>query len=109
MDSFKEMNEALDYIEGNLTNDIDFKKVAKLACCSEYHFSRMFSFLSGITLSEWAVFKVIGLSSDAQNIWGRIYSEWFLSSNYYRFSVSPPTESMTRSTSLTTSSKAVAV
>lgn len=53
MDSLKKMNEALNYIEENLTNDIDFKEAARLAFCSEYHFQRMFSFLAGITLSEY--------------------------------------------------------
>ena len=53
MDSLKKMNEALNYIEENLTNDINFKEVAKLAFCSEYHFQRMFSFLAGVTLSEY--------------------------------------------------------
>ncbi|MFB5166976.1 AraC family transcriptional regulator [Parageobacillus toebii] len=47
------MNEAVKYIEENLTNDIDFKEVARRAFCSEYHFRRMFSFLTGITLSEY--------------------------------------------------------
>jgi AraC family transcriptional regulator len=53
MDSLKKMNEAISYIEKNLTNDIDFKEVARLAFCSEYHFQRMFSFLAGVTLSEY--------------------------------------------------------
>ncbi|KFM99588.1 AraC family transcriptional regulator [Bacillus clarus] len=53
MDSLKNMNAAMQYIEDNLTNEIDFKKVARLAFCSEYHFKRMFSFLSGISLSEY--------------------------------------------------------
>jgi AraC family transcriptional regulator len=53
MDSLKTMNDALKYIEKNLDNDIDFKEVAKLALCSEYHFQRMFSFLAGISLSEY--------------------------------------------------------
>lgn len=53
MDSIKKMNEALSYIEDNLTNDIDYKEVARLAYCSEYHFQRMFSFLAGITLSQY--------------------------------------------------------
>ena len=53
MDSLKSMNDALNYIEENLTNDIDFNEVARLAFCSEYHFQRMFSFLAGITLSEY--------------------------------------------------------
>ncbi|WP_404453634.1 AraC family transcriptional regulator [Virgibacillus necropolis] len=53
MDSLKKMNDALNFIEENLTNEIDFKEVASLAFCSEYHFKRMFSFLSGVTLSEY--------------------------------------------------------
>lgn len=53
MDLLKKMNEALDYIEKNLTNDIDFKEIARIAFCSEYHFKRMFSFLAGVTLSEY--------------------------------------------------------
>lgn len=53
MDLVKNMNAAMKYIEENLTNEIDFKMVARLAHCSEYHFKRMFSFLAGITLSEY--------------------------------------------------------
>jgi AraC family transcriptional regulator len=53
MDLLEKMNGALTYIEENLTNDIDFKEVARLAFCSEYHFKRMFSFLAGVTLSEY--------------------------------------------------------
>ncbi len=53
MDLLEKMNGALNYIEENLTEDIDFKEVARLACCSEYHFKRMFSFLAGVTLSEY--------------------------------------------------------
>ncbi|MEK4744827.1 MULTISPECIES: AraC family transcriptional regulator [unclassified Bacillus (in: firmicutes)] len=53
MDSLKNMNAAMQYIEDNLTHEIDFKEVAKIAFCSEYHFKRMFSFLAGISLSEY--------------------------------------------------------
>ncbi|MED1266341.1 AraC family transcriptional regulator [Bacillus mycoides] len=53
MDSLKNMNAAMQYIEDNLTHKIDFKEVAKIAFCSEYHFKRMFSFLAGISLSEY--------------------------------------------------------
>lgn len=44
MDSLKNMNNAMHYIEGNLTNEIDFKEVARLALCSEYHFKECFRF-----------------------------------------------------------------
>ncbi|WP_270573243.1 AraC family transcriptional regulator [Bacillus glycinifermentans] len=53
MDTLKHMNEAMRYIEENLTNDIDYKEAARLAFCSEYHFKRMFSFIAGIPLSEY--------------------------------------------------------
>ena len=53
MDSLKSMNNALAYIEEHLTEEIDYSKISKIAYCSEYHFKRMFSFLSGISLSEY--------------------------------------------------------
>lgn len=49
----KEMNEALNYIEENLESPIDLVEVAKKAYCSEYHFKRLFSLLSGITIAEY--------------------------------------------------------
>lgn len=53
MDSLKNMNDALGYVEKNLTNKIEAREVAKRALCSEYHFKRIFSFLAGVTLSEY--------------------------------------------------------
>lgn len=53
MDSLSSMNNALAYIEEHLTEDMDYSKISKIAYCSEYHFKRMFSFLSGISLSEY--------------------------------------------------------
>ncbi|MFD0589471.1 GyrI-like domain-containing protein [Paenibacillus sp. GCM10027627] len=53
MDSLARLNEALSYLEDNLTSSIDYKEAAKRACCSEYHFTRMFTFLAGIPLSEY--------------------------------------------------------
>ncbi|MGN4443559.1 AraC family transcriptional regulator [Bacillus cereus group sp. MYBK79-1] len=53
MDMLKGMNEALNYIEENLDNYINLKEVASKAFFSEYHFKRLFSLLSGITISEY--------------------------------------------------------
>ena len=53
MDSLNSMNNAMAYIEEHLTGDINYSEVSKIAFCSEYHFKRMFSFLSGISLSEY--------------------------------------------------------
>lgn len=53
VDSLERMNQALAYIEQDLTDEIDFQQVERLALCSEYHFRRMFSFLAGVSLSEY--------------------------------------------------------
>ncbi|WP_337100494.1 AraC family transcriptional regulator [Paenibacillus sp. YIM B09110] len=53
MDSLKHMNAALAYIEARIADDIDMTEAARIALCSEYHFTRMFSFLAGIPLSEY--------------------------------------------------------
>lgn len=53
MDWLANLNRALHYIEENLEEDIDLKEAAKRAHCSDYHFSRMFSYLAGISLSEY--------------------------------------------------------
>jgi AraC family transcriptional regulator len=63
MDLLKSMNEAMRYIEDNLTNEIDFKAVARIAHCSEYHFKRMFSFLAGIPLSEYIRHRRLSLAA----------------------------------------------
>ena len=53
MDWLDRMNCAMDYIEDNLTSAIDYAEAAKMACCSTYHFQRMFSFITGTPLSEY--------------------------------------------------------
>ena len=53
MDTLTSMNRALEYIEENLTDELDYSQISKIAFCSEYHFKRMFSFLAGISLSEY--------------------------------------------------------
>jgi AraC family transcriptional regulator len=44
---------AIEYIEENLTNNIDYNMIAQRAKCSSYHFQRLFSSLVGIPLSEY--------------------------------------------------------
>jgi AraC family transcriptional regulator len=53
MDLLTNLNGAIRYIEDNLANEIDLQEAARQARCSEYHFKRMFSFLAGISLSEY--------------------------------------------------------
>ncbi|MCD7035187.1 AraC family transcriptional regulator [Metabacillus sp. GX 13764] len=53
MDWLDRMNAVLDYIEDHLEQDIDYKRLARIALCSEFHFSRMFASLTGFSLSEY--------------------------------------------------------
>lgn len=49
----EKLNESIEYIEGNLDGEIKYEKAAKIACCTTYHFQRMFSYIAGIPLSEY--------------------------------------------------------
>lgn len=53
MEWIERLNEAVEYIEMNLENKIDYTKASKIACCSVYHFQRMFSYIAGVTLGEY--------------------------------------------------------
>ena len=53
MEWLKHMNDALSYMEDNLEGEISIEKAARLACCSQYHFQRMFSYIIGAPLSEY--------------------------------------------------------
>ena len=53
MDWLTRMNDALTYIESNLDGEISVQHAAQLATCSTYHFTRMFSYVCGVPLSEY--------------------------------------------------------
>ena len=37
------LNRSIAYIESHLTEEIDYAALARLACCSTYHYQRMFA------------------------------------------------------------------
>ncbi|MCL2363843.1 MAG: AraC family transcriptional regulator [Defluviitaleaceae bacterium] len=53
MDTTANLNAAMRYIEKRLFDAIDFKELARIACCPEYQFRRMFSYLAGMPLNEY--------------------------------------------------------
>ncbi|OAB27822.1 AraC family transcriptional regulator [Paenibacillus macquariensis subsp. defensor] len=53
MDWLDRMNSAMEYIETNLADNISYDEIAQRACCSTYHFQRMFPFITGVSLSEY--------------------------------------------------------
>ncbi len=53
MDWLERLNRAVTYIEDNLEGNIEIGEAAKIACCSSFHFQRMFSYIAGVPLSEY--------------------------------------------------------
>lgn len=47
------LNRSIDYIESHLTEEVDYAALARLACCSAYHYQRMFAYLAGMPLGEY--------------------------------------------------------
>lgn len=53
MEWITRLNNTMIYIEEHLTDSIEYKELAKVACCSTYHFQRMFAYMADIPLSEY--------------------------------------------------------
>lgn len=53
MDWIKSIQNAINYVEENLTEEIDYSEVAKRANSSTYHFQRIFGMLCGYPLGEY--------------------------------------------------------
>jgi len=53
MEWLKRLGAAIDYIEDNLDKGISYDEAARIACCSPYYFQRIFSYVSGVPLSEY--------------------------------------------------------
>ncbi len=62
MDWITGMQKAIDYIEANLTEKIDYEKVAAESFSSSYHFQRVFSILCGYTLGEYIRLRRLSLA-----------------------------------------------
>lgn len=53
MEWVERLNESMRYIEEHLTDQIDHGQLGRIACCSAYHFQRMFTYMAGVTLAEY--------------------------------------------------------
>ena len=68
MEWFERLNKAINYMEEHMTEEIDYEQVAKIACCSSYHFQRMFAYLANVPLSEYIRRRRMSLAvADLQN------------------------------------------
>ena len=53
MDWLKGMNSVIEHIEENLTESIRYESLSRIVGCSVYEFSRIFSFMTGMSISEY--------------------------------------------------------
>ncbi len=53
MEWVERLNETMKYMEEHLTEEMDYEQLGKIACCSAYHFQRMFAYMAGVPLAEY--------------------------------------------------------
>lgn len=53
MEWIERLNQTINYIEEHLAEEIDYNKLGQIACCSTYHFQRMFTYMAGVSLGEY--------------------------------------------------------
>lgn len=55
---------AIDYVEENITEEIDFGEVAKQAYSSSFHFQRVFGILCGFSLGDYIRLRRLSLAGE---------------------------------------------
>lgn len=64
MDWLTGIQNAINYVEEHLTEDIDYEKVAREAACSNFYFQRIFGILCGISLGDYIRNRRLTLAGD---------------------------------------------
>ena len=64
MDVLRELNEVSMYIEEHITDDIDINDLAKLTMQSSDSFSRLFSYMVGMTINEYIRRRKLSIAVD---------------------------------------------
>ena len=55
---------AIDYVEANITEDINYEEVAKQAYSSVFHFQRVFGILCGFSLGDYIRMRRLSLAGE---------------------------------------------
>lgn len=53
MEWLTNLNNAIEYIENSLHEEISYDEAARIACCSTCYFQRIFTYVAGITLADY--------------------------------------------------------
>ena len=82
MDWQKCMNQAIDYIENNLSDEIDYSVAAQCMNCSVWEFQRVFSFMAQDG-GSYVVFTIPDeYKKDVGNFMGRCITEYLPATGY---------------------------
>jgi AraC family transcriptional regulator len=68
----RELNRAVGYIESRLTESITLEEISRFAGVSDYHFRKVFFYLSGLTLSEYIKNRRLAEANKALQGGGRV-------------------------------------
>ena len=64
MDWIQGIQRAIDYVEENITEEIDFEEAANQAYSSSFHFQRVFSILCGFSLGDYIRMRRLSLAGE---------------------------------------------
>ena len=63
MEWINNLNDAIDYIEQHITDEIDYNIISQRSACSVYNFQRLFSFILDMPLSEYIRYRRLTLAA----------------------------------------------
>lgn len=63
MEWIKNLNSTINYIEEHLLDEIDYVRLGEIAGCSAYHYQRMFTYMAGVSLSEYVRRRKMSLAA----------------------------------------------
>ena len=58
------IQQAIDYVEANITEEIDYEEAAKRAYSSPFHFQRVFGILCGFSLGDYIRMRRLSLAGE---------------------------------------------
>lgn len=67
MNDVRQLQAAVDFMEENITEEMEIEEIAKKACMSPFHFQRVFSVLCGYTVGEYLRNRRLSLAAEALN------------------------------------------
>ena len=59
---------AIDYVEANITEEIDFEEAARQAYASSFHFQRIFGILRGFSLGDYIRMRRLSLAAEELSV-----------------------------------------